>query len=612
MTKRIVISIALIVGLNTAMKAIIITVKQDGTGNYTTIQAGINAATWNNGDTILVWPGVYYENIVINEKNITVASLYLTNPDKWFIYNTIIDGNHIGTSVTMNGGTGTMIIDGFSIRNGTGDGGGGILTNQAMVSIKNCIIEHNYANAGGGIYCNQSTVLFSGTLVKYNHGKNVGGGISCGYNSQMQFDTINKCNIYLNYSGKGTDIAKSFLAPAQLIIVDTFTVLYPDYHFIFSWDVYNFPVNDINIQISNGYLTPVNQDLYINPLSGNDNNSGISPEESLKTISFAYLLIKSDSLNPHSIYLANGIYSSSTNDEKLPLASRSYISLVGENRDSTIIDADSLSSFFTGYGLMKNYKIENITFQHGIGGVYIEKNDFISIKNVVLKNGGFSNFTGFDLYYIDSLLFKDTRIVNLKGSNVLSISNWAETIKSFIVEDCIIDNNLPDDDPIQTGWEGGGLGIIGDSDPPFSYYGTITNLQVTHNLRIPDPFWGPGMGVGLIVNQHCKINLINSTIGNNVLRGEYGYAAKVLDGAELNMYNSIFYGDSLRELALGSLQSDDPSELTISHSDIKGGIWNVTIFDDSELNWLEGNIDNDPLWDTTAAIPYGDFYKLNC
>ena len=238
MTKRIVISIALIVGLNTAMKAIIITVKQDGTGNYTTIQAGINAATWNNGDTILVWPGVYYENIVINEKNITVASLYLTNPDKWFIYNTIIDGNHIGTSVTMNGGTGTMIIDGFSIRNGTGDGGGGILTNQAMVSIKNCIIEHNYANAGGGIYCNQSTVLFSGTLVKYNHGKNVGGGISCGYNYQMQFDTINKCNIYLNYSGKGTDIAKSFLAPAQLIIVDTFTVLYPDYHFIFSWDVY--------------------------------------------------------------------------------------------------------------------------------------------------------------------------------------------------------------------------------------------------------------------------------------------------------------------------------------------------------------------------------------
>ncbi|KAA0011596.1 MAG: hypothetical protein FE041_04135, partial [Thermoplasmata archaeon] len=72
--------------------------------NYTSIQSAINDA--NDGDTIFVYSGVYYENVVINK------SITLIGENK---ETTIIDGSNSGdvVNITANGVT----IEGFTIRN---------------------------------------------------------------------------------------------------------------------------------------------------------------------------------------------------------------------------------------------------------------------------------------------------------------------------------------------------------------------------------------------------------------------------------------------------------------------------------------------------------------
>jgi hypothetical protein len=113
------------------------------------------------GDTLLVSPGTYTENINYNGKNIVVGSLYLTTQDTSYISSTIIDGNQAGSVVTFaNGESSAAVLSGFTIQNGKATGSfivGGIHCNNSSPSIKNLIITNNIGaetsddGKGGGI-----------------------------------------------------------------------------------------------------------------------------------------------------------------------------------------------------------------------------------------------------------------------------------------------------------------------------------------------------------------------------------------------------------------------------------------------------------------------------
>jgi sugar lactone lactonase YvrE len=137
-------------------------------GDQPTIQAGINNAI--NGDTVLVAPGTYYENINFKGKNIVIASHFILEKDLAYINSTIIDGSQAQYSDTascvriVSGEDSTAVLQGFTIRQGTGThwvdpqfpswtwhSGGGVFIFQSSPTIKNNYIINNHVDDDTGV-----------------------------------------------------------------------------------------------------------------------------------------------------------------------------------------------------------------------------------------------------------------------------------------------------------------------------------------------------------------------------------------------------------------------------------------------------------------------------
>ncbi len=129
-------------------------IRADGLGDAPTVQAGIDSAAI--GDTVLVMPGRYYENLNYNGKNIVVRSQ--AGPEV-----TILDGSHKRGSVVVfrNGEGRGAVIEGFTITGGVGDlmdgatgddyrMGGGVLILYCGPTIRGNVIEKNTVGMWGG------------------------------------------------------------------------------------------------------------------------------------------------------------------------------------------------------------------------------------------------------------------------------------------------------------------------------------------------------------------------------------------------------------------------------------------------------------------------------
>jgi len=193
------------------------------------IQGGINLAT--NGDTVLVQPGTYVENINFNGKNIVVGSLTLTTGDTSYISQTVIDGDSSGSVVTFESGEdSTAALSGFTLTNGNGawEEGGGISIRNSSPIISNITIINNWAMKGGGVYLENSDAIITHITLHSNHAEGwwwspaAGGGISC-FDSDL---ILTDSKIRGNFSrwGGGIYSSNSNLYLMNVIISDNYAL----------------------------------------------------------------------------------------------------------------------------------------------------------------------------------------------------------------------------------------------------------------------------------------------------------------------------------------------------------------------------------------------------
>ena len=182
---------------------------------FNRIQTGIDAAT--NGDFVIVAYAWYFENIRLNGKNITLRGM---DPlDEALSYNTIIDGQEKGPTVTFTGAENEgCLISGLTIGYGKAPFGGGILggtsDRHARAYLRHVSVGSNAAeDSGGGIAYFDGTILNSGIGSNWTLGadpKGNGGGLyqchgpirnsEIGKNTSQHGAGLYQCNGIIEYN----------------------------------------------------------------------------------------------------------------------------------------------------------------------------------------------------------------------------------------------------------------------------------------------------------------------------------------------------------------------------------------------------------------------------
>ena len=402
------------------------------------------------------------------------------------VQNVIISGNTLedGMGGGLYLGASSPMLKNVTITENTverGYGGGVYLSGGSPV-LDNVTITENAIIAtygpyssyrGGGVYCGASNPILKGVIISDNTAVGYGGGVYW-TNSNPIFDSVNRSSIYSNRALAGQDMYMH-QGETMSVVLDSFSAIHPT-------DFYARPAEKFTFDILNGLQSQMDADLYVSP-DGDDSNNGLSWSEPLRTIQQALRLIQADSLNPHTIYLAPGTYSPSTNGEQFPILLFSHVSLQGSGANDTIIDAEKEDSvFFLVY--VKNSTIEKMAVTNGDGywggGMYLQESSPV-IRNIIISNNSANDGAG------------------------IFTAGWESSVSPEpIITNAVISGN-------STNYSGGVLSC------------QMSNLELT-NLTIVD---NSTNGSVFENSFECSLTLMNSIVWNNSYSNIFNTSATI-------------------------------------------------------------------------------------
>jgi len=618
------------------------TVKLDGSGDYTIIQNALDASV--SGDTVLVYPGRYFENLVIQTNNITLLSLEAISGNQTYIDSTIIDGNHLDRCLRITQNKQNIIIRGFTLINGFSIGGGGgiALAVNTSSSLSNLKICNNTALLGGGINIGASTVCLSGVDIYDNYALQFGGGVfadaGAGYTNNITFDPDNRCSIYNNRSGAGQDIFIQNATSDLIVYLDTFSVaVFKSYYAIFLTQ--NEADYQLHIDIQNTHHQEIDQDVYVSP-DGSDSNNGLSPQSPLKTIHEGIYRVASDSLSQKTVHLLPGTYSRTTNNQIYPIALKSWVKVQGSGIDSTEVIGEPHPLIPVGYGSadfvfmtciepvvsiadmtittsitnnscvlhgskkgslnLTNIRIHNVTPDYFsaiwayLSNEYDSKWDNVIIENIVTPDMGLVDINGSFSGKISNSVFRNAT------STYTSASVWAYPLVSFrgdknlTFENCEFSNLTMTDDNSTA------IGIGGVQFPQQSNNFSFSNCLFSNNTS-------PG---GIIATSSTNQPIMS--FNNCTFAGNLSDTYTLVTNGNVNIVNTIFDNDTPYQIKVNPMNGlGELTTLNIDYSNIKDGIAGIQQAVGNTINYLATNIDSDPLFSGGDDINNPLYYRLS-
>lgn len=611
--------------------------------DFSTIQAGIDASS--DGDTILVQQGTYVENIILNSKNIVLASNYLFSEDTLDIHTTIIDGDSVSSVVTFESCDSLTAIIGFTIRNGSGSVGG-IKSNHSNPLINHNIIRDNYGITTGGIYCAFSNPKIFNNIIIENittgyTGYLANGGISCYQSNPMIYNNIIAKNI-----GIGIRCQQSDPSILNCIITENTAVgIYIDSNpTITNTIIWNNNISsgiDIDVygngspvftycDISGGWEGEGNVDL--NPLfvKAYNNNFNLCSQSPLIDIGDPAITDPDGTRSDIGVFFPE--------HPECSFGNISYVSLDGndnsgdgtlENPFRTIQHSIDVSSPYDTIIVENGTYVENIILNNRIivlASEYIFSGDTLDINNTVIDGDSITTvvyfihcdslatLTGFTIRNgFDTLLYNN----KLGGGVLCRYSN------PRIISDIITKN---------TSRYGGGIFCLDYSNPSIikttirdnyavkngggiycDYYSSplIIDSDLSENKADSSGggFYCEGGGLTIVNTlitknssysscnycSHSNLTIINCTISSN---SSYGTGGLFSLFSNINIKNSIFW-NNIGGAGSGNLVLQY-STTDISYSNIQGG-WDG-----------EGNIDINPLFIDIPTNNYNVCSQSQC